>query len=39
MTERYRKARYSGQPASAEDADIVEVNWKTIERTPGPEQS
>ena len=39
MTDRYRKARYSGQPASAEDADIVEVNWKTIERTRKPEQS
>lgn len=38
MTGRYRKARYSGKPASAEDADIVEVNWKTIERTPEPEQ-
>lgn len=38
MTDRYRKARYSGRPASAEDADVVEVNWKTIERTPEPEQ-
>ncbi len=38
VTERYRRARYSGRPASAEDAEIVDVNWKTIERTPEPEQ-
>jgi hypothetical protein len=38
ITARYRRARYSGRPASAEDADIVEINWDTIERAPRPEQ-
>lgn len=39
MTDRYRAARYSGKPASAQDAEIAEVNWKTIERIPPPEQT
>ena len=38
ITVRYRRARYSGRPADAADADIVEVNWETIERLPRPEQ-
>lgn len=38
ITLRYRQARYSGKPALASDADIVEVNWDTIERLPKPEQ-
>ena len=38
ITARYRQARYSGRPASAADADIVEVNWETIEKLPRPEQ-
>ncbi len=37
ITTGYRKARYSGKPAQAEEADIVEVNWDTIERSPRPE--
>lgn len=37
ITTVYRKARYSGKPARAEEADIVEVNWDTIERSPRPE--
>lgn len=37
ITTGYRKARYSGRPARAEEADIVEVNWDTIERSPRPE--
>lgn len=38
ITIRYRQARYSGRPANAGDADIVEVNWDTIDRLPRPEQ-
>jgi hypothetical protein len=38
ITVRYRQARYSGRPASAADADIVEVNWDTIDRNPRPEK-
>jgi hypothetical protein len=37
ITARYRKARYSGKPAGASDADIVEVNWETIDGLPKPE--
>lgn len=39
ITARYRRARYSGEPASAEDADIAEVNWDTVERSQPPETS
>lgn len=38
ITVRYRQARYSGRPAAGGDADIVEVNWDTIDRIPRPEK-
>lgn len=38
ITSRYRRARYSGRPATTEDADIVDANWTTIESIPDPEK-
>jgi hypothetical protein len=32
ITERYRRARYSGVPASADDAAVVEQAWRRIEQ-------
>ena len=32
MTDRYRDARYSGEPASKEDADQAERAWRTIDQ-------
>lgn len=34
ITERYRRARYSGEPASAEDAAEVLRAWRVIEQAP-----
>lgn len=36
ITERYRVARYSGVPATAEDADEVQRAWRSIEQAPAP---
>ncbi|HUG16412.1 MAG TPA: DUF4129 domain-containing protein [Thermomicrobiales bacterium] len=36
ITEQYRHARYSGVPATAEDADEVRRAWRLVEQAPAP---